>query len=558
MNNTLQKEISMITGEARKISITDPTKAYTMSKEAYDMAHSNGFQLEEGYALISMALACRTKSDNKMLNYSYNALEIFETLQEFSGQIQASNLIGIAYFYNSIYEQALKYLFKARDLLEKINDDYLMSCVLNNIGEVFRESLKYEKAIEYYNKSLELCKDEKMKNNRASLLSNIGEVYFLEEKQEEALEYFMKSYDLLIEDNDMLMLGEVEDKLGKVYYRNGNYMKAEEFFYSALGRLESIENKFYAVDVLINITKLHFEKYGKIPKYYFEKAILYAEKVNSKKKLSEVYRIATECYEKMGNFEEALGYFRKYYRIDKEISTLMVGNKFEMFKIELDYLNESNKFEKAETINQRLEIEISSQKMELEKIQKLNRILEEKAFEDELTGVPNRRHINSNLNRILEESLLQDHIIALFIIDIDMFKKYNDTMGHMDGDKCLIKIANCLKDINTMRNDTFGRYGGEEFIYYALNITYDQASVLGNLFRTKVEELSLRYQKGNEMKLVTISVGGVLGRLSDFKNITDLIQMADQKLYQAKEMGRNITCIRNMMEGEGNQNDTNN
>ncbi|MGB4659640.1 MAG: hypothetical protein WBI07_10690, partial [Mobilitalea sp.] len=89
MDNTLQKEISKMTAEARKIAITDPSKAYEVSKEAYDMARENGFQREAGYALISMALACRTKSDNKMLNYSYHALEIFEKLHEHSGQIQA-------------------------------------------------------------------------------------------------------------------------------------------------------------------------------------------------------------------------------------------------------------------------------------------------------------------------------------------------------------------------------------------------------------------------------------------------------------------------------------
>ncbi|MGB4661206.1 MAG: diguanylate cyclase, partial [Mobilitalea sp.] len=452
-----------------------------------------------------------------------------------------------AYFYNSIYEQALKYLFKARDLLEKVNDDFLMSCVLNNIGEVFRESLKYRKSIEYFNKALELCEDNKMRINEASLLGNIGEIYFLEEKQEKALEYFMKSYNLIVEDNDMLMLGEAENKLGKVYYLNGNYEKAEELFSSALQRLEGIENKFYAVDVLINIAKLHFERDRIIPDYYFEKAILYAEKVNSKKKLSEVYQILADCLEKAGDYEAALGCFKKYHRLEKEISTLIVGNKFEMFKIEMDYLNGSHKFENSEMINQRLEIEIYNQKMELKKIQKLNSILEGKAFEDELTGVPNRRHINSNLNKLLEESVLQDHIISLFIIDIDMFKKYNDTMGHVEGDRCLIKIANCLKDINVIRNDTFGRYGGEEFVYYAMDITYNQANELGNLFRTMVEKLSLRYKNGTEMKLVTISVGGVIGRLSEFKNISDIIRIADQKLYQAKEMGRNITCIEKML-----------
>jgi diguanylate cyclase (GGDEF)-like protein len=544
MENNILKEIYKTLDEAKNISTTYPNKSYTMSKEAYHMSKKHNLKLEEGYALIGMSLACRAKSEiNKMLDYSYKALVIFELLQVPLGQIKSLNLIGIAYFYNSMYEEALKYLLQALDLLGEFKDYFLLSSVLNNIGEVFRESANYQRALEYYYSALRVCTDINLKINTASIFSNIGEIYFIENKYDNALEYFAKSYDILIEEKDMIIIGEVENKLGKIHYMNENYSKAEEYFFSALTRLDNVDNKFYAIDVLVNIAKLQLEKDSNKAFYYFEKAILYAEKTNAKKKLSEVCKTIADYYEKIGNFEEALEYLKKYNRVNQEIMTSIIGDKLEILKIELDYLKENNKFEEVKIINERLEMEISNQMNELDKIRKVNEVLEKKALEDELTGVPNRRYINHHLNKTLEEALLCDEIIALFIIDIDNFKKYNDYWGHLKGDECIIKIANCLKDIQVKRNDIFGRYGGDEFIYYAKDINYDQALELGNLIRNEVEKLCLKYTSDNKSSVVTISVGGALGKSSDFSNISSMIKIADKELYKVKNMGRNITFL---------------
>lgn len=549
MENKISKEIYKMLNEAKEISATYPDKSYKISEEVYHRAKKNNLKQEEGYALIGMALACRSKSEiNKMLEYSYNSLEIFEGLQEPLGEIKSLNLIGIAYFYNSMYEQSLKYLLQALDLLEESKDYFLLSCILNNIGEVFRESVRHHRALEYFNRALKICTDINSKINTASLLSNIGEIYFIENKYEEALEYFTKSYDILINEKEMVMLGEVENKLGKVHYINGNYSKASECFFSALRRLDNVDNKFYAIDVLLNIAKLQLEKDSKEPLYYFDKAIDYAEKTNAKKKLSEVYKTLADYHEKTSNFREALEYFKRYHRVDQEITASIVGDKLEILKIELEHLKENREFEKVKMINLRLEMEISNQRNDLEKIQELNKVLEKKALHDELTGIANRSYINYHLSKTWEDSLLNNDIIALFIIDIDNFKKYNDYWGHLKGDECLIKVANCLNDIQIKRKDIFGRYGGEEFIYYSKNINYDEALELGNLIRSEVEKLSLRYTLDNKSSVVTISVGGALGKLSNFNNISDIIQIADKELYKAKNMGRNITFLNSFIE----------
>ncbi|MFL0247232.1 GGDEF domain-containing protein [Candidatus Clostridium stratigraminis] len=544
MEADLSKEVNKILGEAKHIYASNPNNSYIMSKEAYIMSKNNNLKMEEGDALISMSMACRSKSQiNKMLEYSYDAYEIFKTLNVSLGQAKSLNLMGIAYFYSAMYKEALQYLLQAKDLLMKLKEDFLLSCVINNIGEVFRESEDYSNALKYFDSSLRICELNNFKINTASILSNMGEIYFLESKYEQAMEYFTQSYNILIKENEMVNLGEVENKLGKMHFLNKNYGKAEEYFYNALTRLKNVDNKFYIIDVFLNIAKLLAEKNPHRAFYYFEKAIRYSEKTNAKKKLSEIYKTTSEFYEKVGSYKEALEYFKKYFAVNQEIISSITANKLEIIKIEFSHLKEDSKFEKEKIINKRLELEISNQRRQLASIEELNKVLEKTTFEDELTGVPNRRYINYNLSKVFEERFLLDHSIVLFIIDIDNFKKYNDFWGHLEGDKCLIKIANCLEAIQIERGDIFGRFGGEEFIYYALGINFEEAIELGNYIRTEVEKLDIKYTSDNESKVLTISVGGALGKASDFYSITSIIEIADKELYKAKNMGRNITLL---------------
>lgn len=546
MRDTISIEIYKILAEAKKISTTNPDKSYAMSNDAYQKSIKNGLRSEEGYALIGMAFGCRAKSEiNQMLDYSYKSLEIFEELQETSGQIRALNLIGIGYFYSSMYDRALKYLLQVIGLLSEFEDNFLLSCVLNNIGEVYRESAKFDKALEYYYSSLRICADYSFRINEASLLGNIGEIYFLEYKYDEALEYYTRSYNILVEEKDMVILGEIENKLGKVHFIKGNFSKAEEYFFTAYNRLENVNNKFYVIDVLVNIAKLHLDKSPHESLYYFNKAIKYAEDIDAKKKLSEVCKTVAEYYEQINNYKVALEFFKKYSRVNEEIMTSNIGNKLEIIKIELEHYKENDRFEK---IKNSLETEISNQRKELENIKKSNEILEKKVFEDELTCIPNRRYINYYLNKAWGKLMLNDEIIVLFMIDIDNFKKYNDYWGHSKGDECLIKVSNCIKNIQVKRKDVLGRYGGEEFVYFVEGIDYNEALELGNLIRTEVQKLGLDYKSDNESKVITISMGGTIGKASYYDKIPNMLQIADKELYKAKDMGRNITLIKNIVE----------
>lgn len=542
MKENVCKEIYEILEESKKIAAVSPYKSYEMSMEAYNKSRDSNLKTEEGYSLVAMAFACRAKSEIKqMLDCSLRALEIFEAANNTDGKMKSLNLAGIAFFYSSMYEEALRYFLEVSDLASNQGDEFMQSCVMNNIGEIYRESSCYDKALDYFFESLKFAEKNEYIMNVASILGNIGDIFFNEGKYDESRKYYTRSYDILFEKNNMLTLGDIENRLGKIYFSVNDYMKAEELYFRSLNRFEEVNNKYFTIDVLLNISELLSIKKDKKAFIYSERAMSYAEQINAKKKMCHVYKYISEWYERDGEYKSSLEYYKKFYDINEEITASNLGNKLELLNVQLKYIKENEKYEKQRS---RLEEEISSQTKELERIRKKNEILKKKAYEDELTGIPNRRSINFCLNNSMEEALENDDNIVLFMIDIDHFKKYNDCWGHSKGDICLIEVANCIKKIQAERKDTFGRYGGEEFVYFAKSITYEQALKLGNLIRIEVENLGLNYIADGQTKLVTISMGGIFGNGSQLGSVSKMMESADKELYKAKEAGRNKTFLK--------------
>jgi len=158
----------------------------------------------------------------------------------------------------------------------------------------------------------------------------------------------------------------------------------------------------------------------------------------------------------------------------------------------------------------------------------------EMAIIDELTGVFNRRGIMELLKREVARSERFKLPLSIAMVDIDDFKKVNDTFGHVTGDKVLKAVATIMKSV-IRKIDMIGRYGGEEFLVIFPNTPGDNAKIAAEKLRREVESHKFKY-KDREFK-VTISVG--VAEYKDGDTVETLIAKADEALYRAKEAGKN-------------------
>ena len=174
-----------------------------------------------------------------------------------------------------------------------------------------------------------------------------------------------------------------------------------------------------------------------------------------------------------------------------------------------------------------------------EKLLESNMLLEELTIHDELTGLYNRRCFNESLPREIYRAQRENLIFAFYMVDVDFFKKYNDTYGHLEGDEALISIAGVLSNHMKRASDYTFRLGGEEFGGFVIG--RDREVLLAHIrkIREKVEKLQIPHEQNKPHGVLTVSIG--IRIIEDFSNATpeNIYRECDEALYRAKSNGRN-------------------
>jgi len=528
MQEILNKKLD----ESKKLALENPQKSYQLAKNALEYATDD---VETGKCYFHMAYACRVMSDGtKGLKYALLALEIFEKVENDYWILRSRNIIGIVYFYYGNYKTALEYFTRTLNHRE-LMDAKLLSSVLNNLGEVYREAESYKKALECFHEALEISEDNELMDHLSVISMNIGELYYITDNQKSE-SYIQKAYDLAVVHNDIVVQGEAETKLGRKMFQDKKYDKAEAYYISALQKFNKVDNKFYLIDLLINYAAL-VEAKGSSPRKYLIEALNCSIQMKLEKKVCIIYKLLSEYYERNNDYQEDFEYMKAYHLKDKEIDASNLSVRLEILSIELNASKEKNKSEELKVLSDKLKSQVMTVKKELEEIKSENKKLLEVSLFDELTKVYNRR----GMFKYLEEITDTDDYDVLLILDIDYFKKYNDSWGHLRGDECLVDIVNAIKEF-PYKNYAIGRYGGEEFICYFKVKDVSEAKACIESIRETCETLKKAYYSEGE-KFITVSIGAVMSKMSNHE-LMALLDEADQQLYLVKEAGRNTTKLK--------------
>jgi len=162
---------------------------------------------------------------------------------------------------------------------------------------------------------------------------------------------------------------------------------------------------------------------------------------------------------------------------------------------------------------------------------------------DSLTGLFNHGYFQTILEKKIKESNAEEKKLSLIMLDIDLFKNFNDSLGHQFGDKILSKVAHIIKS-SIREVDIAARYGGEEFAVILPNTTKEVASTIADRIRTSIEKRNFLSTGLQPPKNLTISAG-IATFPEDASSKEETIRAADSALYKAKELGRNrIVCFK--------------
>ncbi len=183
--------------------------------------------------------------------------------------------------------------------------------------------------------------------------------------------------------------------------------------------------------------------------------------------------------------------------------------------------------------------DITKQQSDELALREANEKLEKLSYIDFMTGIPNRRSFEQILGNMWRHNLRLKQSLSILMIDIDYFKRFNDSYGHQVGDDCLKDVASTLSRGLYRPGDFLARYGGEEFVLILSETFIDGAELVAKRLCESIESLQILNEGSEVSKWVTISLGIASTIPVEGNSSEELIRQADKALYEAKKYGRN-------------------
>jgi diguanylate cyclase (GGDEF)-like protein len=184
----------------------------------------------------------------------------------------------------------------------------------------------------------------------------------------------------------------------------------------------------------------------------------------------------------------------------------------------------------------------------LGKLEEANERLITLSTTDGLTDLLNRRALKDQSERLFSLLRRSDQPLAVFMIDLDHFKQFNDLYGHQEGDHAIRWQADILRSVFRRQTDILGRYGGEEFIVVTAGQNRSDCENQAREILAQWEAVAMPNEGAPGGKFLSCSIGICYGSAADFASIEDMIKTADQALYSAKNRGRRTFVVSNSVE----------
>ncbi|MDG1751002.1 MAG: diguanylate cyclase [Thalassotalea sp.] len=521
--------------------------------------------------LYARGFAIESLGDYQAAREDYlNGLEIADSLN--NKKIVAIGLvnIGALNYLMEKFDRALIMFNDALAIAQKINDDELLGFIYGEMGILYSLINQEEKSLSYHKSAYEYYQKAGKIFYAFNTLRNIASSHSVNERYEEAI----LVYEQILEDIDKISNNEL---ISSIYAGMAwAHIKKEDSDPEASYQYMLIASQYIEQAEQVDIPIAHALDKG----YLFMELGRYEEALES-------MHIATEYLKKYEGSEQKvvstisrinLLYLKAetYFKIENYQQAYLAQDEFLTFALSLP---EKSNFDGIEDLRMRYESEQADlQKKILEQKESVQSLLlseaksdakDRKIFifvfalialvlawilikiingqkklliatrTDSLTNVANRRRLMQLGNDVFKQAKEEALLLSLFIVDVDDFKKVNDTYGHKVGDQTLKAIAS-LGQEHMRDTDVFGRFGGEEFVALLPNTTIEQAQEIAERLRSSAEQYTC---PNNQINNISLSIGVVHYNQTKHQTFEELLKDADLLMYQAKRQGKNKVCI---------------
>lgn len=450
--------------------------------------------------------------------------------QEYEYYIRSFNIQGISYSELGNETLALESYLDGMENLREYHVPDLQVWFYNNIGSRFQEANDHKEAILYLDKARK---------------------YFSVGKRRERFPY--------------LVIMIVYMNLGNSYTYTGEYEKGEEALTESMRIAEENGDDTYQFSLLCLKSTLYWRTGRR--DYAYEHLDELVDMAGSGKSISDYRQNITEFVDLLADMKEyeqmkrVIGFFEAYAKrqdsVYLSITAIefwlfyynLVGDEVQYQKYALEYAKlslEQKKQMLADRVQvMKLKIELKERELERKNAQKREEKLKRKSEKDALTGLGNRYFLERYSKQLITRAAKEESFVGIGVLDIDCFKQYNDTYGHLAGDKCLKSVADIIEEKAGEKGKCF-RYGGDEFVILLENITETEIIQIAGEIKQELDKQRIANRNSVVKKTVTLSQGYAHMKPEQNYRLNQLLECADAALYAVKESGRDNYKVVNL------------
>lgn len=532
--NSVQERIDAINQLAWKLRICQPERAYSLCQDAARLSKPDEQNVyNQGLAASLVTLAFLDSEEGNLdaaVSHCLEALTFLENGRFSESLIAAWYTLGWTYFYSGDYPAALEFGLKALNMAKEVGVKEIEAWVLDLTASTYKDPTQaipmYQKALQLFEELDDLEGQVRTLNNWACTLLETG-------NHLTALEYSQKS--LKLAQAGMLKRDEINvyNTVGDIFIAMGDYAQAESYIQKAKLLVENYGRDISYLYILVSLGEVLLAQ-NELDSAEQEllHALDMATQADMRNEQARCHQLLSYTYERQGKLDKALDYYKTFHSLRESISGESVIKQVAALKMSHQIETAHRDAEIQRLQNEKLQLELDEHK-------RMHIILENLATRDSLTNLYNRRHFLALAEKEWERALRYKHPISVLMIDLDHFKKINDTYGHAAGDQVLITVAGIIQ--SALRNtEIAGRYGGDEFAVILPETIGKNGLIVGKRIHDEIDNQSMHAETGTFTLSVSIGVAESLDvNRKKVKTLYELINRADQALYISKKSANN-------------------
>lgn len=534
--SSIREKIRLLNELAWELRHTDLERLRVLSEMAYSFAHSfacDGQIYYEGIvdSLRNLAFLNLDRGNfHQALDQLLRALSMLENAPPSPTRVWLLCNTGWAYFYLGHYTQALTYFLNGLELARQLEHRPLEAQTLSLISALYNESGDPHHAHAILQQSIQRFQDVGWKDREAIALSHLAFVYLKAGDYSSALASSLKGLQIAQEHTLCSCQILNMNTIGRVYQAMGRHLEAVTYLQVALAAARSDNYRFRELCSLLELGKSFHGQGDYLQSLdYLQQGLALAEELDTPLRQSECHEWLSSVYEQLGHWQDALFHYKQFHTIKQSLMNAEVSKRLADLKVMHD-------IEAAKKDAEIYRLQLLHLQQEVDEHRRIQAALEHLATADPLTGLANRRHFLVRSEREFARVHQDRQPVSVLMFDIDHFKKINDTYGHFAGDQVLVTVTRLLHG-HLRPSDIPSRYGGDEFVILLPETSTSTARQIAERLRDAIESFPIAYE-GHTIA-VTISLGVVTMSHADHRTLDDLLRLADQALYAAKQAGRN-------------------